>query len=226
MSRRLRDVSSHSRRRTVQTMRRAHHVDLAAGAGPDAHDLEVDLLEGGRPLADLDDLGAGRDERPDQAGRRSPPGRRRPRRCSRHRSRLDRRRRPGTAARRPTSASSARRRPSVTSTPRTPWRPAQPAGESTRSRPPRTNATRSHSRSASSRLWVARTIVRPARRSSSIASRTTNAASGSSAAVGSSRKTTAGSWSSARAIASFCFMPLLNVPAMSSRRSHSENRRR
>ena len=36
----------------------------------------------------------------------------------------------------------------------------------------------------------------------------------------------AGSWSRARAIASFCFMPLLNVPAMSSRRSHSENRRR
>ena len=27
-------------------------------------------------------------------------------------------------------------------------------------------------------------------------------------------------------MASFCFMPLLNVPAMSSRRSHSENSRR
>ena len=54
--------------------------------------------------------------------------------------------------------------------------------------------------------------TRPAQRS--IASRTTYAASGSSAAVGSSRNTTAGSWSSARAIASFCFIPLLNVPAV------------
>ena len=106
-----------------------------------------------------------------------------------------------------------------------PWAPRRRAGESTRSRPPRTNAMRSHSRSASSRLWVARTIVRPARRSCSMASRTTNAASGSSAAVGSSRKTTAGSWSSARAMASFWRMPLLNVPATSSRRSHSPNSR-
>ena len=100
----------------------------------------------------------------------------------------------------------------MTSTPRPPTDPRSPAGESTRSSPPRTNATRSHSRSASSRLWVARTIVRPDRRSDSIASRTMQADSGSRAAVGSSRKTTAGSWSSARTIASFCFIPLLNVP--------------
>ena len=45
----------------------------------------------------------------------------------------------------------------------------------------------------------------------SIASRTIQADSGSSAAVGSSRKMTAGSCSSARTMASFCFMPLLNV---------------
>ncbi len=57
----------------------------------------------------------------------------------------------------------------------------------------------------------------------SIASRTMNAASGSSAAVGSSRNTTDGSCSSARAMASFCFMPLLNVPVTSSRRSHRPN---
>ncbi len=71
-----------------------------------------------------------------------------------------------------------------------------------------------------------RTIVRPCPRSVAIASRTTAAASGSSAAVGSSRKRTGGSWSRARAIASFCFMPLLNVPVGSWRRSHRSKSRR
>src|SRR4029079_14314923 len=46
------------------------------------------------------------------------------------------------------------------------------------------------------------------------------------AAVGSSRKTTAGSWSRARAFASFCFLPLLKLPSTCARRSHSEKRRR
>ena len=45
--------------------------------GPDAHHLEVDLLEGRRALADLDDVGPGRDERPDERRASPRPGPRR-----------------------------------------------------------------------------------------------------------------------------------------------------
>ena len=68
ISSRLRTVSAHSRRRIVQTIERAHQAASSA-VGPDAHDLEVDLLERGRSLADLDDVGAGRDQRPDERRR-------------------------------------------------------------------------------------------------------------------------------------------------------------
>ena len=153
-------VSYHSRRSTVQRMSRAHQTmsSIAIGAGPDAHDVEVDLLER-RPLgADLDDVAAGRDQGADDVPGRSTPGRRR-RPAARHRS-------TSTAvtpsiARTAPSDRCVGGPPSRTISPRAPIEPRSAAGESTRSRPPRTNAIRSHSRSASSRLCVASTIVRP-----------------------------------------------------------------
>ena len=85
---------------------------------------------------------------------------------------------------------------------------------------------RSHNRSASARLCVQIKIVRPCDLTRSMNSRTRRAASGSSADVGSSRKTTEGSCSSARQIASFCFIPLENVPTASLRRAHKPRKRK
>jgi hypothetical protein len=75
-------------------------------------------------------------------------------------------------------------------------------------RPPRMIAMRSASTSASARLCVVSRMERSALRSSPIASRTVRALCGSIAVVGSSRKSTGGSWISARTRAIFCFMPL------------------
>ncbi len=68
--------------------------------------------------------------------------------------------------------------------------------------------TRSQIRCASSRLWVFRNMVRFSFLSSRMTSRTILAASGSRFAVGSSRKSRIGSCTSARAMATFCFIPL------------------
>ncbi len=80
--------------------------------------------------------------------------------------------------------------------------------------------TRSHIRSASASWWVLSRMVRCSRLSWRRKSRTVLAPSGSRFAVGSSRKSTAGSWISARAMVSRCFMPLENVRTRASRRSH------
>ena len=73
-------------------------------------------------------------------------------------------------------------------------------------------ATRSHSRSASSRRWVVRKIVTPRWRSPSISSCTSRVATGSRPDVGSSKKTTSGSFSSARASPTRWRRPLERVP--------------
>ena len=65
---------------------------------------------------------------------------------------------------------------------------------------------------ASSRLWVLMKMVLFSFFSSRMKSLTVFAVSGSRFAVGSSRKRTLGSWIRARAMASFCFIPLENVP--------------
>ena len=69
MSSRFRTVSAHSRRRIVR-----HDPSRASGrlavVGPNAHDLEVDLLERGSALADLEDVGPRKHERSHDRGRR------------------------------------------------------------------------------------------------------------------------------------------------------------
>ena len=62
-------------------------------------------------------------------------------------------------------------------------------------------------RSTSSRLCVETMTARPRSRRSLIRSRTPREVSGSRLAVGSSSRTTSGSWTSALASASFCFIP-------------------
>ena len=68
-------------------------------------------------------------------------------------------------------------------------------------------ATRSASRSASSRLCVETRIAHPAARRSSSSCRTLRVISGSRPDVGSSSSSTIGSWISARASATFCRVP-------------------
>src|SRR5436190_13150341 len=81
-------------------------------------------------------------------------------------------------------------------------------------------ATREQSFSASGKLWVVRNTVTPSRRASAArSSRSAAAATGSKPAVGSSRKINGGRCNRARATASFCFMPRLQTPAASRRRS-------
>ena len=80
-------------------------------------------------------------------------------------------------------------------------------------------ATRSHSRSASSRRCVVRKIVTPRWRSPSISSWTSRAATGSRPEVGSSRNRTSGSLSRARARATRWRRPFDRVPQGSRARS-------
>ena len=214
----MRRVSIHSRRRIVQTMPRAHQA-ASPRSGRDAHDVEVDLLEGRRSIADVDDVRARRHQRPDE-GRRDRGGVSAPTtsRCPVTPTARDARHGPAAARAASGAAGEARRRRRA----RRASRAVRPGSRRAADRRARTRPGRTAGRPRRGCAWRARSSG--PRRSDSIASRTMNAASGSSAAVGSSRKTTDGSWSSARAIASFCFMPLLNVPATSSRRSHSSNR--
>jgi hypothetical protein len=86
------------------------------------------------------------------------------------------------------------------------------------SRPDRMIATRSHSSSASARLWVESSTVRPrSRDESTIRSRTPRAATGSMFVVGSSSSRICGSCTSARARATRCFSPAERPRAGSSR---------
>ncbi len=80
-------------------------------------------------------------------------------------------------------------------------------------------ATRSQSRSASSSRWVVRKIVTPRCPSPTISSWTSRAATGSRPAVGSSRKSTSGSLSNARARAVRWRRPFESVPHGSCARS-------
>ena len=82
-------------------------------------------------------------------------------------------------------------------------------------------ATRSASRSASSRLCVDTRIAQPAARRSSSSCRTLRVTSGSRPDVGSSSSRTAGSCSSARASATFCRMPFDSSAARVDRRGRS-----
>ena len=206
---RLHPLAAQDRRR-----RCAAHIrlGLAAGARPDAHDVEVDVLERRRPLADLDDRRrrhrrahgprpgvtvAGSSAATDEA----PPGRRRARRrpatapATAARRLVGRRARGGRHARGPRRA--AERRPAS----------RRAAGRRARRRSGRTAGPPRRGCG-----WRARSSGRRGAGPRSPRGRRTRPP-GPAPAVGSSRNTTAGSWSSARAIASFCFMPLLNVPA-------------
>ena len=80
-------------------------------------------------------------------------------------------------------------------------------------------ATRSHSRSASSRRWVVRKMVTPRSRSAPIRPCTSCAATGSSPEVGSSRNMTDGSLSRVRARAARWRRPLDRLPVRSWARS-------
>ena len=94
-------------------------------------------------------------------------------------------------------------------------------GPTARSRPSRMTAAPAHRRSASSRLWVVRKTVVPSFAVMAARSFLSEAeATGSSPAVGSSRKTRRGRWIRVRATASFCFMPRLQPPIVSARLSH------
>ena len=69
-------------------------------------------------------------------------------------------------------------------------------------------ATRSESLSASIMSWVVRNTVAPRSRSSRMMARMASDEAGSSPAVGSSRKSIRGRFTSDRATISRCFMPL------------------
>ena len=85
--------------------------------------------------------------------------------------------------------------------------------------------TRSARRSTSARLCVEITIARPWRRRSTRRSLTVREVFGSRFAVGSSSRMTCGSCTSARASASFCFIPFERSATRSPRRSHSSKSR-
>ena len=69
-------------------------------------------------------------------------------------------------------------------------------------------AIRSQRRSASLMMWVENRIALPSSRSSWIAFCRSSAFSTSRPTVGSSKMSTGGSWTTVRAIDTFCFMPL------------------
>jgi hypothetical protein len=68
--------------------------------------------------------------------------------------------------------------------------------------------TRSASASASDRMWLDSSTVRPARRSSATQSRKTASISGSRPEVGSSSTSSSASLASAATSATFCLLPL------------------
>ena len=78
-------------------------------------------------------------------------------------------------------------------------------------------ATRSHSFSTSRMMCVENRIVLPRPRSPRCSRSTARCTSTSSPAVGSSKISTGGSWTIARAIDTFCFMPVLILPPSTSR---------
>ena len=178
--------------------------------------LEVDVLERVVRLADRQHVGAGRDQRPGDGGRGD-------RRVGHGEDvgggavlRASRRRPAGRRTRGPARrAERAVRTVSVLANSRSRSSSGRPIVRSVVFR----IATRSQRRSASSRRWVVRKIVTPRWRSPSISSWTSRAATGSRPEVGSSRNSTSGSLSSARARATRWRRPLDRAPQASCARS-------